>query len=218
MNRPTMTMPMQQGFPGTPMISGTWVNLNTKDWFIVRDQFFGEDGPVVMTADGRQINGQSLSEYLQISNNNLPENEIKAYINEYTEAQNESLGNPNADYNHLTAGLTQSISQPSQPTATISDTQAATSSNHDIIDKAFNGKVDAPEVRLHWTNVPTKQLELLKEVMDIPMEDIAEYIYVKYLTDKDTMIGKVKEMLETLNTKQTQTINESEKKPTPKKK
>lgn len=173
--------------PFNMMISGTWQNLNTGDVFIVKDSMMDESGnPFVSTTDGRTISAGVLQDYVQISDTALPQAEIEQIKREMAIVNQEDIlskpiSNPNYRY--------QENIYKEEPAP------VPQNNNFSIIEKAFRDKVEAPGVTLHWDKFPEKQIQLLTEIMDIPKEDIAEYIYDAYINNKEVMIEKIKEII-----------------------
>ena len=190
----------------SPVVSGTWQNMNNGDVFVVRDFYMNESGePFVSTTDGRTISATQLERYVQISDTALPQNEINALRSDFKNNQAAERNTPQVNRNNLLQGLSTEGMLPDELSlitgvgvlddAVARPTTQPTNTNHDIIAKAFKDKVSAPDVELCWPDFPSKQITLLTEIMDIPLEDIAEYVYDEYVNNKEVMIGKITDSL-----------------------
>lgn len=62
-----------------PMITGTWFNAKNNDVFAVKDSFFEDNALIIMTTDGRRINSDILTQYVQVSQKNMTPKEISAF-------------------------------------------------------------------------------------------------------------------------------------------
>jgi hypothetical protein len=162
-----------------PNFTGTWYNINTGDSFTVRDTFFEDNKIKIQTTDGRIIGYEQLQNYVQsevpITKNNIPiptgDGTMSNKVN--ISSQNDS----NLSDNNLLRGL-ENASQMSQ--------NRLQNENWKIIDKAMSKIENGPrlEISVLWDNYPSKEISLLKDIMDIPEKDIVEYCYDKWLDGK----------------------------------
>ena len=197
---------------GGPVVSGTWQNPDNGDVVVVRDQYFDDAGGMfVTTTDGRQLDFNEFGRYLQISDTEMSDAEI-AKIKGKRLAPDESIltqGLGPAPIANMGDMLPEDIAilQGKRPTPAVQpsndnllrgiepDNQPK-STNYSIIAKAFKDKVPAPNVTLDWgEHFPEKQISLLTDIMEISVDEIAEYIYNEYINNKDVMVEKIKQCL-----------------------
>ena len=198
MNSVTMSM------DGVPEISGTtWYSKTSGDHFTVKDMMMDGESFFFTTTDGRTISSDAMSNYIQSDKpvHNIPkvnpggkiklgdlkkeDNSIR-FDNELLPEDLEALGN-----------LSDPLSTPISNKQSYKKPEVNQNPNQIIIDKAFS-KIDAPEIRLNliWDHYPEKELDMLMTVMDIPKEDIAEFIYNKWFNDNSQLIkDKIKKIL-----------------------
>ena len=55
-----------------PVMSGTWFNRRTQDSFTVRDAFLEDNQMIILTTDGRRLDYNTIQEYEQVNDNQLP--------------------------------------------------------------------------------------------------------------------------------------------------
>lgn len=173
-----------------PMIQGTWVNPNTGDSFTVRDSFFEDNNYVITTTDGRYIQYEQFQNYIQADEKSV--NEIKNSIKEKSAAKEEAIpaeissliDNDNADtmitpedyeliYGKKSLGnlnTTPIQSQFPKKETSVENMNAA------IIKKALNN-TEQPKfkVDVDWNNFPSKQIEMLYDIMGISEDEIIEW-------------------------------------------
>lgn len=164
-----------------PNFTGTWYNINTGDSFTVRDTYFEDNKIKIQTTDGRIIGYEQLQNYVQsevpITKNNIPIPTGDGTMANPNKPNTSPLGTLNSSDNNLLKGLEQAprMSQNSPK-----------SENWKIIDKAMSKIENGPrlEISVVWDNYPSKEISLLKDIMDIPEKDIVEYCYDKWLDNK----------------------------------
>ena len=194
-----------------PMLEGTWYNPQTGDHFTVRDCFIEDNGIKVMTTDGRMLDYNIIQRYIK-SDKPIPKMEPPKPPKKTT-----------APKKDLTEGLTQSpvpesidsfltpedaallgtpldvptddlLSKPLN-TNNISVQPKVELKNADIIAKGLK-KAEVPkiDVRLSWKNYPSKELDALTTIMDVPEEDIVEWMVSEYFKFDDLKLA-IKEFL-----------------------
>lgn len=179
-----------------PIMSGNWYNPNTGDAFTVRDSFFEDNQYVVVTTDGRYLKYDQLQQYIS---SDMKLEDLKKLKSEKKETKNEPLpnevlsildSNENDPYADMMLPEDNILAQPVKPQlgnlykeqpspsvlATSNDTQYHTSMNHAIIEKALKN-TDGPKlsVVLNWDNYPERQIEMLKDIMEISEDEIIEW-------------------------------------------
>lgn len=159
-----------------PVMQGTWYNPQTGDAFTVRDSFFEDNQYIVMTTDGRKMDYNRIQNYIQ---SDMKLDDLKKMRVEKTE--NEELPD---EIKNLIANDVEDYIIPedkiytSKPLGNIHTPTSAPTlpMNTVIIDKALKN-VDRPtfKVEVKWDKFPSKQIEMLKDVMDIPEEEILNW-------------------------------------------
>lgn len=184
-----------------PIIQGTWINPNTGDYFTVRDSFFEDNQYIVTTTDGRYIRYDQLQNYVQgdaksvegikqnfankVKDEPIPD-EIANLIDDDTtntadtmitpedyeliygnKTKSTMLGNLNDNSRHIASTH---MPQQKAPIALPENMNTA------IIKKALKN-TDQPKfkVDVDWDNYPTKQIEMLYDIMSISEEEILNW-------------------------------------------
>ena len=191
-----------------PMMQGTWVNPTTGDTFTVKDSFFQDNQYVVQTTDGRMIGYDRLQNYVQSDSSkemesikrqaqsesknildDVPDN-ILAMVDGTGKDDTVSL-TPDGDLGMLPEDAALLKGMPLEGTGTIPipvgnsrlDTHRYTqqSPNYTIIEKALKKTqmFDIDHI-VSWSNFPTREIEMLVDVMDIDINEIVDY-YVNSL-------------------------------------
>lgn len=155
----------------SPIIDGTWYNPKTGDSFVVSDAFIQDNQYLIKTRDGRLLDYNFIKDYIK-SDKPIPK--------QTTMTTKQDL--PNEVVDILDDGILKDdldlISKPmgnlydSTPSTPIS----STSMNESIISKAL-AKKSQPllDININWDDFPTKELDLLIDVMDIDPEEIISW-------------------------------------------
>ena len=178
-----------------PIMQGTWYNPNTGDAFTVRDSFFEDNQYVVTTTDGRYLSYNQIQNYIQ---SDMPLEQLKKQAKPQQTEQNEipaevknlietgdsidsmmlpedaalingsrSLGNLND--RHV-------VSAPEQPIKLTMTSEVPSNINYSIIEKALkNASKPQIDVNIKWDNYPLKQIDMLTDVMEIPIDEIVAW-------------------------------------------
>ena len=191
-----------------PMMQGTWINPATGDTFTVKDSFFQDNQYIVQTTDGRMIGYDRLQNYVQTDSNKEMEsikrqaqNESKNILDDVPDnilAMMDDTGKddtasltPDDDFGMLPedAALLKGTPPGSAGTTPIpagdlrstSHRYAQQSPNYTIIEKALK-KTQMFDINhiVSWSNFPTREIEMLTDVMDIDINEIVDY-YVNLL-------------------------------------
>lgn len=174
-----------------PVMQGTWYNPNTGDAFTVRDSFFENNQYVVTTTDGRYLNYNQLQNYVQ-SDMKL-EDLKKTKVNTKPQAEvlpdevsNLISGNDQAslideliipeDMDILTKPQLGNIYTNTIKEPVTAATITPASMNTAIIEKAL-GNTTKPKIMVDvaWEDYPSKQIEMLHDIMSISEEEIVEW-------------------------------------------
>ena len=178
-----------------PVMQGTWYNPKTGDAFTVRDSFFEDNQYVVTTTDGRYLNYNQIQNYIQsdmpleqLKKQMKPQqpakNEIPAELKDLIETEDsvESMMSPE-DAALITGGRSlgnlndRHIAPASEHQIKLPVTQDVPSNiNYSIIEKALkNASKPEIDVNIKWDNYPLKQIDMLTDVMEIPIDEIVTW-------------------------------------------
>lgn len=181
-----------------PVMQGTWYNPKTGDAFTVRDSFFEDNQYVVTTTDGRYLRYDQIQSYIQTE---MKLDELKQIKSENVIKQDEQLPaevseliSTNDEYSNDSMMLEEDIAlinnthtpvklgniyeplttQQKQPVGYT--TQPMQNMNTAIIEKALKNTVKPDfSINVKWTDYPVKEIEMLKDIMDIPVDEIVEW-------------------------------------------
>lgn len=173
-------------FQGTsPIMTGTWYNPSTGDSFTVKDTFFENNEYVVYTTDNRMLNYNQIQHYVQTDNKDMVEDKLPPEVSAMLETNNDTgilpedqlLINGNFYDKELQNGL-------QIPHIQIDVNKSATTSitdNTHIIEKALS-KTTLPDisVKLNWTKYPEREIDMLVDIMDIPVSEIVDWYINKF--------------------------------------
>lgn len=178
-----------------PIMQGTWYNPHTGDAFTVRDSFFEDNQYTVTTTDGRYLKYNQLQNYIQSDMKLEDLKKMKAEktannVKEEIPAEIASLiaeDDPYSAYmipeDDIRPQLGNIYEAPVRPTASVDPgimhvhtTAKPASMNEAIIEKALKN-TSRPEfnVDVIWDHFPTKEIEMLKDIMDIPEQEIIDW-------------------------------------------
>jgi hypothetical protein len=165
-----------------PVMHGTWYNPQTGDAFTVRDSFFEDNQYIVMTTDGRTMDYNTLQNYVQsdMKLEDLKKMRVEKQVNEDIPDEIKGLLANNDDNINDSYMIPEDNIYGNKPLGNIhTPTPVNTlpvNMNNTIIEKALKN-VNKPEfvVDVVWSEFPTKQIEMLKDVMDIPEEEILNW-------------------------------------------
>ena len=191
------------GLDSMPELNGTtWWSRDGKNHFTIRDVIMDPaQGIIIMTTDGRQFDDRVLDTYIQ-SDTPIRPTDFNPYRNKPTKQR------PKVEIGDISEPSQQSVSDddllkedmnliygvediPTAPESAKPITSQK-SGNYDIIDKALN-KVKEPNILLDikWDEYPSREFELLHDIMNISNDEIAEYCFIKWFSrDKVEMILK----------------------------
>lgn len=181
-----------------PVMQGTWYNPKTGDSFTVRDSFFEDNQYVITTTDGRYLNYNQIQNYVQtdmkpealknMKNNIQNENKKEELPPEVSGLIANEDENAYFDDNMILPEDMEIIKPQKQvklgnihttPSTIIKDDNkypAPETVNTTIIKKALsNTELPKITVTVDWNNFPSKQLEMLYDIMQIPENEIVEW-------------------------------------------
>ena len=179
-----------------PVMSGTWYNPKTGDSFTVRDTFFEDNNYIVITMDGRRLDYNFIQNYVK-SDSPIPKMEQPKKTNNTPEIPQEVLSEISNDMEDFileddmlllqtkTAPQKEIISSKRINLDNLSDNKKDSKpTNYYIIDKALS-KVKKPkfELKCKWDKFPKQEIEMLKDIMDIDLSEIKDYIFEKFIDE-----------------------------------
>ena len=205
----------QFGIDGPVLDDTVWYNAKTGDSFKVRSNYFEDNNMVVQTYDGRRLNLNQLTDYVQWTGKDLPPKKSAAPAKPVTEelppeiaaeigeAPEESLIDPEdlamiqgasfqaarkiADATTKGAGIKSS--------APVTTTSAPTT-NRAFIEKALSkAKFPNWSIVMKWPDFPQNEIALLHSAMDIPIDEIADYYLDNITKEFDSFMGNIKKQL-----------------------
>lgn len=173
-----------------PVMNGTWYNPHTGDAFTVRDSFFEDNQYVVTTTDGRYFRYDQLQNYIQsdMKLEDLKKMKVeKALVKEELPSEvanlidgdsyssmmlpeDEALINKPHSFGNIATSVNTPVNTHGQ------STYERINVNNTIIEKALKN-TSKPDfsINVKWDDYPEKQIEMLKDIMEIPVEEIIEW-------------------------------------------
>jgi hypothetical protein len=183
-----------------PIMQGTWYDPNTGDAFTVRDSFFEDNQYVVTTTDGRYLNYNQLQTYIQTDmkledlkrmkaeNQNTVKEQLPAEVANLIEGSNDPYSGMMTPDDMMIGNTTVNLGNLYRDDLPVQHTPVGDvyvdpysagkgqSMNEAIIEKALKN-AEKPEfnVDVIWDNFPLKQIEMLKDIMEIPEDEIIDW-------------------------------------------
>lgn len=175
-----------------PILIGNWYNPKTGDAFTVRDTYFEDNNFYVITTDGRRMDYNLMSQYVQ-SDKPIPKmEEPKPQQPQIPQEVLSQMANTGSDDfmteedRALIMGVTGelkgsqvNIQQPAniQPKPVVTHGQGE--SEDDMLVRRILKRSTTPDVdcNVSWRNFPTKQMEML-DMMAVDVDAIVDY-YIK---------------------------------------
>lgn len=196
-----------------PVMQGTWYNPSTGDAFTVRDSFFEDNQYVVTTTDGRYLRYDQIQNYIQSDmkledlkqlkkENTVKEEILPAEVSNLIASDDIYFGSDindmllpedaaliNKPVNRDLGNIYTTPTQQKQPTGYT--TQPVQNMNAAIIEKALKN-TDKPNfsINVKWDNYPSKEIEMLKDIMDIPVSEIVDWYLDNIQLDEFVMAFK----------------------------
>jgi hypothetical protein len=181
-----------------PLMQGTWYNPHTGDAFTVRDSFFEDNQYLVMTTDGRRLYYNQLQNYIQsdmkledlkktrINKPTKSEPAIPAEVAQLIDGndpysdmmleddilitQTKPIGNIYSEERRLNLDNQNIINSP------VMTKPQSVNMNTTIIEKALkNASKPAFKVFVAWDPYPSKEIEMLKDIMEISEDEIIDW-------------------------------------------
>ena len=169
-------------FNGSDIVGKRWYSTKTNDSFVVKDVLMDESGGLsFFTTDNRTIDSSQLGNYIQSDTpiRDIPKQQPKLDID---------LSKLDTDTPITMVDEDLYIREPltgSNQLDTINKKEEKIDEEIMIIEKALK-KIEFPRVccSFTWDEFPKKELSMLLEIMEIPMEKVLDYICKKAFTDK----------------------------------
>lgn len=169
-------------FNGSDIVGKRWYSTKTNDSFVVKDVLMDESGGLsFFTTDNRTIDSSQLGNYIQSDTpiRDIPKQQPKLDID---------LSKLDTDTPITMVDEDLYIREPlidSNQLDTINKKEEKIDEEIMIIEKALK-KIEFPQVccSFTWNEFPKKELSMLLEIMEIPMEKVLDYICKKAFTDK----------------------------------
>ena len=174
---------------GGLLMQGTWFNRTTGDSFTVADMYFEDNNPRVKTTDGRVLDYNIVQNYIQVDPADLKMLKQQAKEEQQVKKQPRiSLGNLKAsedttdDYTNIMSEDPLFQRMPASVQSTNPYYTEKKSPNAAMIDKALKHQ-SIPEMTpsFEWNNFPKKQLDALIDVMEVPTDEIVDYVYAEMM-------------------------------------
>ena len=172
-----------------PILTGNWYNPKTGDSFTVRDTYFEDNNFYVLTTDGRRMDYNLMSQYVQ-SDKPIPKMEEPRQQTQIPQEVLSQMVESNGADDFMTdedraliigvtgelKGSQVSIQQPAniQPKPVVTQ-----ESEDDMLVRRILKRSTTPDVdcKVNWRNFPTKQMEML-DMMAVDVDAIVDY-YIK---------------------------------------
>jgi hypothetical protein len=194
-------------FNDGPMISGHWYNAKTGDSFTVKDTYFEDNNLYVLTTDGRRLNYDMFSRYVQ-TEKPMPKQQPKTQVQHDNTlppevAKELSKSNDIFGEDLLTdedlALLNKPLSKQNQ-TVQVATTDAIQLDEDALLIKRMLDRATVPNVdcKVSWSKFPLKQMDML-DTMGVDHKRIADYYINKLNIDEIRAIisGAIVKYIET---------------------
>lgn len=173
-------------FNGSDIVGKRWYSTKSNDSFVVKDVLMDESGNLsFFTTDNRTIDSSQLGNYIQSDTpiNNIPKQQPKLDIDLSKLDADTPITVVNEDEDILNTPI--SSNQSNSVNKNVNKKEEKIDEEIMIIEKALK-KIEFPQVccSFTWNEFPKKELSMLLEIMEIPMEKVLDYICKKAFTDK----------------------------------
>lgn len=191
-----------------PILSGHWYNPSTGDSFTVKDTYFEDNNLYVITTDGRRMNYDMISKYVQSDkpiqkqtqpaqnqNNVLPPELASQILNPTNSVSSDSN---NSDFGILEDDMALISGQANKEKTITRDKfninavqQLQQEDEDTMLIRRILSRSQEPEITcgIKWSKFPNKQLEML-DMMGVDLDKIADY-YIKKI-DLQVIKDKIK--------------------------
>lgn len=174
-------------FNGSDIVGKRWYSTKSNDSFVVKDVLMDESGNLsFFTTDNRTIDSSQLGNYIQsdVPIKDIPKHQPRVE----TDLSKLDTDTPITVVNEediLNTPIGSSQSPWVSPAIIIDKKEEKIDEEEMIIEKALK-KIEFPQARcsFSWNEFPFKELSMLVEIMDIPLEKVIDYICRKTFTDE----------------------------------
>lgn len=196
-----------------PVMQGTWYNPTTGDAFTVRDSFFEDNQYVITTTDGRYLRYDQIQNYIQSDmklddlkqlkkENTVKEETLPAEVSNLIAGDDDIyfggnvndmllpedaalINKPMGNLGNIYNTPMQTLIQDPKPSVNTVDMNTA------IIEKALkNANKPNFSINVKWDNYPSKEIEMLKDIMEIPVTEIVDWYLDNIQLDEFIMAFK----------------------------
>jgi hypothetical protein len=209
-------MNLMGGMPGLELENTTWYNPKTNDTLTVRNTFFENNNLFIQTTDGRMINYDKFSNYIQADQKqiqNMKRNSLdKKPVNESlppevtkilaptaptSNNQVESLDAIDSKLNAEAMNLLNPQAEPqiieTKPLGNIYNVPV-NNLNYEIIQKALKDKSTPKcDIKITWKDCPLDNIKALVDMFGISKEELVEYYQSKI--DVNEIVENVKKAI-----------------------
>lgn len=195
------------GMDGFVLDGTRWYNAKTGDTFVVKSNYFENNQMILQATDGRTFDLNRIqNDYVQWTGQGEPPKPQKAkskpastqlppeVLNEIDDSNPDSFLDP--EDAAMINGLG-NINKPTRERRIDLTPQPTVTPNHSIIDKALSKtKMPVCDLAMKWTKFPAREIEMLTDIMDIPLEEIADYYMSHILRDMNEFEAGLKLQLQ----------------------
>jgi len=197
------------GMDGFCMDNSRWYNPSTGDKFTVKQNYFEDNVMKIQAMDGRIFTLDQMANYLQWQGEGEPPMPEKLgeskglpgpqclppeVANILEGGQDDGLLPEDAA---MIAGMG-STSGAVPPRGSLGISRPAPTPNHDIIQRAL-AKCSKPEwnLAMKWSKFPEREMSMLLEVMDVPVDEISNYYMDSIRTEFDAFMDNLRDQFNT---------------------
>lgn len=175
-------------FNGSDIVGKRWYSTKSNDSFVVKDVLMDESGNLsFFTTDNRTIDSSQLANYIQsdVPINNIPKQQPRVDVDLTKLDTDTPITIVNEDESILNTPICSNQSSWASSPIIIDKKEEKIDEETMIIEKALK-KIEFPQVccSFTWNEFPKKELSMLLEIMEIPIEKVLDYICKKAFTDK----------------------------------
>ncbi len=173
-----------------PIISGSWMNYKTGDYFTVRDCFMQDNQIVILTTDNRSFNYDMMQDYVQVNNGKNDLSDMSREIKEKNASQSIATDIPKEvmDLIQSTDVDTYDYKETSKTGNAVGDFIAQNQLGQSQIN-AIDGEdllfikrvlrnVSTPEIKVDvdLNYIPNDKIEILVNTLGVDISNIAEWL------------------------------------------
>lgn len=169
--------------PGGSMVSGRWIHKTNGTVINVRDSLIDGDNMIIISDKGHIYMDEFSKNYIQVSDEVY--NESGGVVStERFDTNMFSLDKPAAttQSTQITHPIQTVVNNTNIQTSTVQVETVEVNKNYDLINKIFVKNNSKPNIKLDidWADFPANELKMLVDFLDVPKEDISDYISKKF--------------------------------------